>query len=108
MARHVATTLVDDLSGSMDDVRTVSFTYNKIQYDLELGELSRKEFDDLMAPYIKVARKRRGNPSTGGRLARGQGRVIREWAWEKGLLDPSRVTGQLPAALIRQYYEEHK
>lgn len=106
MARHVATTLVSDLSGSTENVKTVSFTFERAQYDVELDELEREEFRRQMEPYIKAGRRRRGNPSSSGKLASGHGQLIREWARSNGKTVSDY--GRIPAAVMQEYWDAHQ
>jgi hypothetical protein len=114
MATHVATTLVSDLSGSTDSVETVSFTFDKQQFDIELDAAERAEFRSLMERYVKAGRRRRGNPASrpgtgSGKMASSYGRAIREWAYANGKMDPEKgKTGRIPDSVIQGYLEEHQ
>lgn len=108
MAKNTVTHYIDDLDGSMEDVRTVSFTYGGSQYQIELSEKNRRELDDLMQRYILAARKFRGNPAQRGKLPYGRAREIREWAVREGLLEPGKSTGRLPEKLIREFLETQR
>lgn len=105
MARQVVVTPVDDLDGTVEDVQTVSFTWGKAQYDVELGKANRDKYNELMAPLIKVARKRRGNPSRTGRLGYGMAKEIRNWYIANGV--QVAPTGRLSEAQIARYFREN-
>lgn len=106
MARNVVTHLIDDLDGSNVGVKTVSFTYGGSQYDIELSEDNRMEFDSLMARYIKAGRRRRGNPSQRtSKLGYGMGKEIRRWLGEHG--EEVRPTGRLSDEQIGRYLAAH-
>lgn len=108
MARRVITSYVDDLDGSDNDVKTVSFTYNRTQYDIELGAKNRAAFDAVMAPYLRVARRRRNSPNPAGKLAYGMAAKIRAWAEETDHPGFSGPTGRLPDQVIKDYVLAHE
>jgi hypothetical protein len=108
LTRETVTHYIDDLDGSMGDVQTVSFTIDKVQYQVELSAENRAKFHEALAPYVKVARRFRGNPGRRGKLPYGSARQIREWALEQGLLEPGKSTGRLPEKLIRDYLDAQK
>lgn len=107
MARHVATTLVSDLSGSVNNVSTVQFTFDRGQYEMELDEDELAEYREMMERYVKVAHRRRGNPTKGGKLAYRKGAAIREWALREGLIGPVQLSGRLPNSVIAAYVTSH-
>lgn len=106
MAKTTVTHYIDDLDGSYEDVRTVSFTYGGSQFQVELSAKNRAELDDLMQRYIAVARKFRGNPARRGKIEYNSAEV-RAWAEEKRLLEPGG-TGRLPGKVIREYLETQR
>jgi Lsr2 len=106
VARHIVVTPVDDIDGSLVDVKTIHFTYGQAQYDIELSAANRKLFDEAMAPFLEAARRHRGNPGVRrDRLAYSMAREIRDWANANG--EDIKPTGQLPVRVIDRYIKEH-
>lgn len=80
------TVVKDDIDGTYG-AESVSFAYDGVQYEIDLSPENKKFFDNLMAPYVDVARK--AGPaevaeSTGG------GKVTHR----KGILAFQRATGR--------------
>ena len=52
MAQRTIIKLVDDLDNKEieDDGQTVTFSYNGVQYEIDLSEKNAKKFDDALAP----------------------------------------------------------
>lgn len=91
MAKKTETivTLTDDLDGSKAE-RTVSFSVDGSNYELELSKKNITAFEKAVQPYITAARKVRSAPSRSrGGAAAGRSRShlpeIRAWAKENGI-----------------------
>jgi Lsr2 len=102
MARKVLVRLVDDLDGlPSDDVATVTFSLDRVSYQIDLNEANANKLRDGLAEFIAAARR------TGGRVRRGaggpahDGPAIREWAREQGHELAER--GRIPAHVIDAY-----
>jgi hypothetical protein len=67
MATEVTTRLRDDIDGSVAD-RTVSFTWDGAQYDIDLSKKNAAELEAALAPYVAAGRR------TGGRAVAARGR----------------------------------
>jgi hypothetical protein len=67
MATEVTTRLRDDIDGSVAD-RTVSFTWDGAQYDIDLSKKNAAELEAALAPYVAAGRR------TGGRAVSARGR----------------------------------
>lgn len=105
MARQIVATMVDDLDGSLDDVRVVAFTFDGVQYTIDLSQQNRLLFEEQMRPWVKAARRHRGNPATRGRLPHGEAAKIRAWAEENGMIPAGSGKGRPREAVIRAYME---
>ena len=105
MAQRTIIKLVDDLDNKEieDDGQTVSFSYNGVQYEIDLSEKNAKKFGDALAPFDSAARR------VGGRQARGSGSTkadkhqlgaMREWARQHGMKvsDRGRVSQEVQNA----------
>jgi hypothetical protein len=115
MAQKVTVELVDDLDGTVsDDISTVTFSLDGVEYEIDLSEDNAGQLRDALADYVTAARR------TGGRIPRGipgprsagttrptadreKTRVIREWAREHGYEIAER--GRIPANVIEAYEE---
>jgi nucleoid-associated protein Lsr2 len=111
MAQKVVVELVDDLDGTAsDDISTVTFGLDGVEYEIDLTEDNANRLRDGLADFVAAARR------TGGRLRRGaraggsgarpaadreQTRAIREWARENGYDLAER--GRIPAGVITAY-----
>jgi len=104
MAQRTVIKLVDDLDHKEieDGGQTVSFSYNGVQYEIDLGEKNAKKFDKALAPFVAAARR------TGGRHARGSKstgavdtKAVRAWAKSNNIEISAR--GRIPAQVVDQY-----
>ena len=104
MAQRTVIKLVDDLDNKEieDGGQTVSFSYNGVQYEIDLGEKNAKKFDDALAPFVAAARR------TGGRQARSSKstsvvdtKAVRAWAKSNNIEISAR--GRVPAEVIDKY-----
>jgi len=114
--------LEDDLDGSTAD-RTVHFSWDGANYEIELSKKNASAFEKLMKPYLEAARKVRGGSSrqrsssrressqrgTGSRSTARAGRrdltAIREWAAQNGYEVSAR--GRIAGSVIEAYEAAH-
>lgn len=117
MAQKVLVQLVDDLDGSTtDDIETVTFSLDGVNYEIDLGPDNAAKLRDSVAPYVGSARR------VGGRMKRGtaakatatkssppsnreQTKAIREWARQQGHDLSDR--GRIPAWIIEAFEDAH-
>jgi hypothetical protein len=105
MARKVLVRLVDDLDGlPSEGVATVTFSLDRVTYQIDLNESNASKLRDGLAGFITAARR------TGGRVKRGasagarstaaanDGPMIREWAREQGHQLAER--GRIPSHIV--------
>lgn len=115
MAKLIVTSLVDDLDGSSDDVRTVRFALAGEHYEIDLNPANTKRLRAILNTYVCVARpvtdpapkRRRARPAKGS-VRRAQGSAnndIRDWARQAGYSVADR--GKLSAGVLRAYAASH-
>jgi hypothetical protein len=109
MARKVLVRLVDDLDGlPSEDVATVTFSLDRVDYQIDLNESNASKLREGLADFITAARR------TGGRIKRGAGAsaraaghandgpAIREWAREQGHQLAER--GRIPSHIVDAFH----
>jgi Spy/CpxP family protein refolding chaperone len=107
MARNVQVVVSDDLDGS-DGAETVTFSFDGVSYEIDLGEKNRAKFEKSFEPYVQAARRlnrsRRTSPTrtTGPRIDRAS---IRAWANEQGMHVSER--GRISAEVMQKYEASH-
>ncbi len=102
MARTVIEQISDDLDGSAN-ASVVTFSYDGIEYTIDLSNKNKTAFDKLMKPYIAAATKVSSPRRSGARRARSVGgkrsdlEAVRSWARENGhsVSDRGRVSGAI-------------
>jgi hypothetical protein len=112
VAQRTIIELVSDLSGEElgeNEGRTVNFSYDGVDYTIDLTEAEATEFDHVMEHYTEAATRiggrrssgRRSKKANGGRSTQDLG-AIREWARDNGyeVSDRGRI-----AASIREAYD---
>ncbi len=116
MAKRVITNVVfeDDLTGEevgADDIRAVRFSYDGVQYEIDLTESSVERMNEAMKPFIRAARRTGGKKAGGSKApsgaaangAKDENKIIRQWARDNGHDVPER--GRIPQD-IRDLYEQ--
>lgn len=108
--------LVDDIDGTENHVKTVTFGIDGDHYEIDLSRENEKELRKALARYERVARPirlRNGTPRNGApasksqpRKASGKGSVpaasdVRAWATANGI--DVTPTGRVPKSLVDQY-----
>ncbi len=109
MARKVTTVLIDDLTGENAD-ETVEFGIDGKLYEIELTADNASRLRELLAGYVKVARRAERPASTGRKTAspkasRSDLAEIREWARSKGYEVSDR--GRIRADIVEAYDKAH-
>jgi hypothetical protein len=105
MAKRTVVTeiLVDDLDGTPGE-RTINFTWDGVDYEIELNKKNAVTFEKAVKPYAEAARRSRG-----GRGRRYSGRssgkrdlgAIRDWAAQNGFDVSAR--GRIASSVIEAY-----
>lgn len=106
MARKTITQITDDLDGSQN-AQEVSFSFDGVDYVIDLTKKNRGALEKALKPYIAAARKaprrssRRGTRTTATRdLA-----AVRSWAKQHGIAISDR--GRVPVDVLAQYDAVH-
>lgn len=111
MASKVQVVLVDDIDGGEAD-RTVAFSIEGTEYEIDLSEANAEAFLETLAPYVASARRLgRGGKSRRRSAAKSDGAgapssaQVRAWAAEEGIEVSAR--GRVPADVIAKYEAAH-
>jgi hypothetical protein len=109
-------TTVDDLDGSVADM-TLRFGYGGAIWEIDFCADNYAEFEQMMAPYIKVARQyrkpksearkpKRPEPPRGpATIDKEQAKVMRAWAAENGI--PFNPRGRVSQAIVDAWQKAH-
>jgi hypothetical protein len=108
MSRNVSVIVTDDLDGS-ENAETVSFGFNGVTYEVDLGKKNQARLEQALAPFIKAGRRapgagRRRTASRAGRPSVDR-TAVRAWARTAGLKISER--GRISADIMRQYDAAH-
>ena len=107
MATKTVTTVVDDLDGSTDGVKTVELTLDGVQYQVDLSTANQRGLSDALAPYLRAAHTVGGRRKPGGAprttTIASDNATIRSWAQANGYQISSR--GRVSAE-VRRAFEE--
>lgn len=109
MGRRTIEVVYDDLDGTEleeEETRSIDFTYNGVDYQIDLSEKNAKKLDDAIAPFVAHAtrvggRQRRGTGgSTAVRTDKEQLQAMREWGRQNGykVSDRGRVSQEIQEA----------
>lgn len=106
MARRTVQILVDDLDGG-DASSSRAFSYEGIDYTIDLNEEHVAAFDAAIQPWIDAAQRVGGRRRTSGTTSTSSGRtkLIREWAVENGYTVSDR--GRLSQEVQEAFAEAH-
>ncbi len=105
MAKRTVVTeiLVDDLDGSAGE-RTVNFTWDGVDYEIELNKKNAIAFEKALKPYVDAARRSRvgrGRRSGGRASGKRDLAAIRDWAAQNGFDVSAR--GRVASSVIDAY-----
>ena len=109
MASRTLITLVDDIDGREvgPDGRTLTFSFDGVDYQIDLGAKNLGKFEKAIGPYLEAAtrvggRKGRGKAPSNQSSSDSQSRAIRDWARANGYDVSDR--GRL-SATVREAWE---
>lgn len=93
MARKEITQYYDDYDNqplTEEELKVVDFTYNNIDYTLDLSKENATKFHQAITPFVQVARRKVRSGVNGRRTATRsanpeRNRMIREWAQAHGI-----------------------
>lgn len=113
MAKLITEILIDDLDGteiSAENGGTVAFSFQGINYEIDLSAENTEELSELLSEYIEKARKVTGaqKPARKASTARGASQdlsAVRAWLREQGHQVSDR--GRIPGDLIAAYEAAH-
>lgn len=98
MATKTITTLIDDVDGT-EATRTVTFSYDKINYSIDLNDVNAKAFSDALEAYIKVATVIGTRRSSSGPVKSNKSELDAARAWLRAngqaVSDRGRIKGEL-------------
>jgi hypothetical protein len=105
MAQKVQVVLTDDIDGS-EGAETVSFSYNGVDFELDLSAKNAKKFHDNMQFYVDHGRRvggRARRSSSAGKTTRvsSDNATIRAWAKANGVDVPAR--GRISSSVREQF-----
>jgi hypothetical protein len=108
MAKQTTTTITDDLDGTKDATE-VAFTYNGVDYTIDLGKKNAAAFEKALKPYIEAGTKvnrrssspRRTRSASSSTASRTDLAQVREWAKSQGIEVSER--GRVSASVLEQY-----
>lgn len=96
--------LIDDVDGGKAE-RTVTFSFDGAQYEIDLSKKNATAMTKALKPYIDVARKVRATrsrtPSATKSAKRNDLADVRAWAAKNGHAVSDR--GRIPAAVLEAY-----
>jgi hypothetical protein len=106
MAKRVITTLEDDLDGT-EASETIIFSFDGVEYEIDLNEANAQELRQAMNKYTSVARKSSTRVRPGRRPATtgGDTKAARAWAVANGI--PVSARGRIQADVMEQYAAAH-
>lgn len=115
MARELVTLYSDDVTGQPGtDIEEVVYAVGGAVLECDMSGETKKRFDEALAPYTSVSRRRgpfRATPQATASAARKptidreQNQAIRDWAKRNGLTVSDR--GRIPAEIVDRYHSEH-
>jgi Lsr2 len=108
MSRSVSVIVTDDLDGS-ENAETVSFGFDGVTYEVDLGKKNRAKLEKALGPFIEAGRRApgRGRPRSASRAGGSSvdRSAVRAWAKTAGLKVSER--GRISADVMRQYEAAH-
>jgi hypothetical protein len=108
MSRRTQVVLIDDIDGKVisEGGQTVAFSYNGVDYTIDLSDKNATKFDAALSPYIERAQRVGGRPNRG---AAAQGAddpaSIRQWAGQNGYKVSAR--GRVSREVRAAYHAAH-
>jgi hypothetical protein len=114
MARVKITKLVDDLDGVSPADETIKFSYEGVDYEIQLSAKHAAEFRAVVAewtPYaralgtVKSATRRTRRDPDAPRVDRAENLLIRTWAAKQGYVLPPR--GRIRVDVRNAYFDAH-
>ena len=108
MVSRTIVTLVDDLDGNEvgDTGRTVGFSFDGVDYQIDLGAKNFGKLEKALGPFIiaatRVGGRRAGSRSTPSATSAADSQAIRQWARDSGYTVSER--GRIPKAVLDAWH----
>ncbi|MGP4993739.1 histone-like nucleoid-structuring protein Lsr2 [Glutamicibacter ardleyensis] len=99
-------TLVDDIDGNTDDVKSVRFLADGVEYQIDLGKKNRAELDQVVAKLIEAGAKKVTGKAVAGSKSGVDTQAVREWANANGVEVNER--GRLSSSVLEAYANRKK
>lgn len=94
---------IDDLDGSTNDVKTITFALGKEHYEIDLGPENKAQLTDALSPFIDHARRaRKTTLKRTTNTEQKRRKEIRQWAQNNG--HTIADNGRIPADIIDAYH----
>jgi hypothetical protein len=113
----IQTRLIDDIDGTADGVRTHTFAFDGVTYNIDLSEDNLERMRTAFAPYIAAGRRAAaksavGKPTTSkpAKTSGPDNATIRAWwntAWQEQQLPAPNSHGRIPATIADAYLRCH-
>lgn len=104
MARIVNTVVTDDIDGS-SAAEAVSFSFDGLAYEIDLGPANRQRMQNALQPFIDAGRRVGRRTPARTAAARRESSEIRAWAIAQGLDVAGR--GRISADIVSKYKAAH-
>ena len=104
MAKRMNTVVTDDLDGS-SAAEAVSFSFDGLAYEIDLGPANRQRMQKALQPFIDAGRRAGRRKPSRGASTRLKAAAIRAWAKDEGLDVAER--GRISADVVRKYNAAH-
>ena len=104
MAKRMNTVVTDDLDGS-SAAEAVSFSFDGLAYEIDLGPANRQRMQKALEPFIVAGRRVGRRKPSRSASARLKAATIRAWAKDEGLNVAER--GRISADVVRKYNAAH-
>ena len=109
MAQRTQVILIDDLDGTeiAEGGQSISFSFNGVDYAIDLGEANAERFEKALAPFVEHAQRVGGRRSSrgAGTATSTAGKIdskgVRAWAQSNGIELSAR--GRIPAEVVEKY-----
>jgi hypothetical protein len=104
MARKIITQVTDDIDGT-EGASTVTFSFEGVNYEIDLSPENRDKFLTDLDPFITASRRVGGKKSSSKIPTTVDLNAVREWAKLQGYEVSDR--GRVPGKILEAYAEAH-
>ena len=105
MARKVHIAVIDDMNPNLEADQAITFTFEGVDYEIDLATENAEKFRHAIAPYVAAARRVGGRKARTGRPAPTRSVLDREAirAWAKSAGHAISERGRIPQAVVDAY-----